>query len=106
MKTLKLEAIHNLLDYAQLLQADCKWLRRNGIIDALQYLQGERFILIKLDEQHGLDVVATHGQCLLVEAAAVERANQVTDALALHTHLWCQDVVSNLQQCGQLHIER
>lgn len=56
----------------------------------------ERLAGVKLDQKHWPFVVAGHGDALAVEAAVVQRANQITDALALHTHFWSQDVISNL----------
>lgn len=53
---------------------------------------------VELDEQHGPAVVARHGKALRVEAAALQRADQVAHALALHAHLRRQDVVAHLQR--------
>jgi hypothetical protein len=56
----------------------------------------ERLAGIELNEQHGALVVTSHGHTLAVQAAVVQGADQVTDALALHAHFWRQDVISNL----------
>ena len=57
----------------------------------------ERLSGVELDQKHRPLVVAGHGDALAVEAAVVQRANQITDALALHAHFRSQDVVSDLQ---------
>lgn len=56
----------------------------------------ERLSGVELDQKHRPLVVAGHGDTLAVEAAIVQRADQITDALALHAHFWSQNVVSDL----------
>ena len=50
-------------------------------------MQGKCLVPVKLNEQDGGLVVARHGLCLMVQAPRNEGALQVTDGLALHTHL-------------------
>ena len=55
----------------------------------------ERLSGVQLYQKYLLLVVP--GDVLAVEAAVVQKANQITDALALLAHFPCQDVVSDLQ---------
>ena len=55
----------------------------------------DRLSGVQLYQKYLLLVVP--GDVLAVEAAVVQKANQITDALALLAHFPCQDVVSDLQ---------
>lgn len=58
--------------------------------------EGERPARVKLDQQHWPLVVTGHGEALAVEAPVVQGADQVADALALHAHVWSQNIIADL----------
>ena len=64
-------------------------------------LQCERLVWVELYEQDWALVAATHGHALVVEAAVVERTNQIADALPLHADVGRQNVVTDLQKQQQ-----
>ena len=74
--------------------------RQGGIVrgQIIFSLQSEWFVVIEFDQQHRLGVVATHRLHLVVQTAAIERSDQVVQALTFYADVWRQNVVTNLSK--------
>lgn len=68
----------------------------NNAISIKKYLQVKRFVLIKLDQQNRLLVVACHLDALIVQATRVQRTDEIRNGFALHTNVGRQNVVADL----------
>ena len=63
-------------------------------------VEGEGFVLVELDEEHGVLVVLQHRLSLVEEPAGLERRDEVAHRFALHADVRREHVVADREHAG------
>lgn len=63
----------------------------------MSYLKVERFVLVKLNQDHGKFVVEEHRFALVIKPSVLKRGDQVFYRLPFDTYIWGKNVIANCQ---------